>query len=210
MNRRQIRKLQRNAKMAVVCGSMLYLATGVTVNGKEENIEKIYVSEYVSNVPEVLNQESINKAVEETPVLEETIEISVESYGLDYGDAYLLAKIAMAEAEGEDTEGKALVMRVVLNRTYADGFPDNIEEVIFQKTGDTWQFSPMQDGGRWYTTEPDADCWDALELIEHGWDESQGALYFESVGQSEWHKNNLEFLFKHGKHYFYREKESAY
>ena len=31
-------------------------------------------------------------------------------------NAYLLMKIAMAEAEDEDTEGKALVMMVVLNR----------------------------------------------------------------------------------------------
>lgn len=31
----------------------------------------------------------------------------------DANDAYLLEKIAMAEAESEDTEGKALVMLVV-------------------------------------------------------------------------------------------------
>lgn len=42
--------------------------------------------------------------------------------GMDMGtdhdgeESYLLAKIAMAEAESEDTEGKALVMLVVLNR----------------------------------------------------------------------------------------------
>ena len=46
-------------------------------------------------------------------------------------DAYLLAKIAMAEAEGESTEGKALVMLVVLNRVLSDDFPDTIGEVIF-------------------------------------------------------------------------------
>ena len=45
----------------------------------------------------------------------------------------------MAEAESEDTEGKALVMLVVLNRVWDDEFPDTIEEVIFQKG----QFSPI-------------------------------------------------------------------
>ena len=45
---------------------------------------------------------------------------------------YLLAQIAMAEAEGEDTEGKALVMLVVLNRVEADEFPDSVENVIYQ------------------------------------------------------------------------------
>lgn len=48
----------------------------------------------------------------------------------DANDAYLLEKIAMAEAESEDTEGKALVMLVVLNRVWDARFPDTIEEVI--------------------------------------------------------------------------------
>lgn len=40
----------------------------------------------------------------------------IGSMDWDSDDAYKLAKIAMAEAESEDTEGKALVMLVVLNR----------------------------------------------------------------------------------------------
>ena len=66
---------------------------------------------------------------------------------------YLLAQIAMAEAEGEDTEGKALVMLVVLNRVKADGFPDSVEDVIYQ----AGQFSPVA-SGRFDRVEPDADC----------------------------------------------------
>ena len=57
----------------------------------------------------------------------------IGSMDWDSDDAYRLAKIAMAEAESEDTEGKALVMLVVLNRVWDDEFPDTIEEVIFQK-----------------------------------------------------------------------------
>ncbi len=105
-------------------------------------------------------------------------------------DAYLLAKIAMAEAESEDTEGKALVMLVVLNRVKADGFTDSIEEVIYQ----TRQFSPVA-SGRFDRVEPDADCWEALSLIDvYGWDESMGATYFESESESTWHEEHLEFL----------------
>lgn len=69
-------------------------------------------------------------------------------------DNYLLAKIAMAEAESEDTEGKALVILVVLNRVWSDGFPNSIEEVIYQ----SGQFSPISNG-RFDRVEPDADCW---------------------------------------------------
>lgn len=118
----------------------------------------------------------------------------------DSDDNYRLMKIAMAEAEGESVEGKALVMLVVLNRVWSDQFPNTIEEVIFQKN----QFSPVKEGGRWYTTEPNEECAEALELVMNGWDESEGALYFESCKADSWHSKHLEFLFQYGNHKFYR------
>ena len=119
-------------------------------------------------------------------------------------ESYLLAKLAMAEAESEDTEGKALVMLVVLNRVWDDEeFPNTIEEVIYQPR----QFSPISNG-RFDRVEPDADCWAALDLImQDRWDESYGATYFESKSESTWHSENLTFLFQHGKHYFYTDRE---
>ena len=127
----------------------------------------------------------------------------VKSLDFDGDDAYLLAKIAMAEAEGEDLEGKALVIRVVLNRVWSDGFPDSIEEVIFQPG----QFSPVSNG-RWYNVEPNNACWDALGFVEGGWDESQGATYFCAQGYDGWHSRNLQKLFTHGGHTFYSEVSS--
>lgn len=120
----------------------------------------------------------------------------------DWGgeDSEILLKIAMAEAEGEGVEGKALVMLVVLNRVWSDGFPGTISEVVFQDG----QFSPTAEGGRYWTTEPDGECYEALELIEGGWDESRGALYFESCGKDSWHSRNLEFIFQYGNHKFYK------
>lgn len=125
---------------------------------------------------------------------------------LDYDaeEAYILAKMAMAEAEGEDTEGKALVILVILNRVWAEQFPDTIREVISQKNAFT-----SYSNGRYDRVEPDADCWAALALVEGHWDESQGALYFErtqAAGESTWHSRNLEILFIHGNHTFYREE----
>ena len=46
----------------------------------------------------------------------------------------------MAEAEGEGTEGKALVMKVVLNRVESREFPNSIEDVVFQPG----QFEPVK------------------------------------------------------------------
>lgn len=123
--------------------------------------------------------------------------------GFSKKNAYLLMKIAMAEAEDEDTEGKALVMRVVLNRVKHKGFPDSIKKVIYQEK----QFSPIANG-RFDRVEPNKDCKKALDMIvEDKWDESKGALYFESKSDSTWHEDNLHFLFCHGRHYFYRDKE---
>lgn len=120
----------------------------------------------------------------------------------DWGaeDSEILLKIAMAEAEGESVEGKALVMLVVLNRVWSEDFPGTIEDVVFQPR----QFSPVREGGRYYTTEPDRECYEALELVMQGWDESGGALYFESCDKDSWHSENLEFLYQYGNHKFYR------
>lgn len=121
-------------------------------------------------------------------------------------EAYLLAKLAMAEAEGEDTIGKALVIRIVLNRVESDNayFPDTVSEVIFQKGA----FTPTHNG-RYAAVEPNEDCYAALELIKDGWDESHGALYFERTTKKEtWHSRNLEKLFIHGNHTFYTEVDA--
>lgn len=131
---------------------------------------------------------------------EVTYTSAIHSYDWDGEDAEKLMKIAMAEAEGESVEGKALVILVVLNRVWSDQFPDSIEAVLFQKN----QFSPVSAGGRYWTTEPDEGCHKALALVESGWDESQGALYFESTGKDGWHSKNLEFLFQYSGHKFYR------
>ena len=137
---------------------------------------------------------------EPQPTPEPTYTSMIHSYDWDGEDERMLAKIAMAEAEGESVEGKALVILVLLNRVWSDEFPDSIEEVIFQKN----QFSPVAEGGRYWTTEPDAGCYEAIELVMGGWDESQGAFYFESTGRDGWHSQNLEFLFEFGGHKFYR------
>lgn len=121
-------------------------------------------------------------------------------------DADILIRIAMAEAEGEDTEGKALVMLVVLNRVWTEDFPNSIDGVVMQHSGDCYQFSTVTPGGRYWTTEPNEDCVRALEMVMYdGWDESQGATFFEATySESTWHRNHLKRLFEHGGHIFYK------
>lgn len=138
------------------------------------------------------------------PEVSEEPETLVMSRDWGAEDDKILSQIAMAEAEDESTEGKALVMLVVLNRAWSDGFPNSIEDVVFQKVNGTYQFSPVEPGGRYWTTVPNADCYAALDMVLNGWDESQGALYFEGCAGESWHSRNLEYLYTVGGHRFYR------
>lgn len=77
---------------------------------------------------------------QETPAAPEpsrydSVEISEE-------DIYTLACLVYHEARGEPFEGQVAVIEVVLNRCLSEYFPDTVEEVVFQKYGDVWQFSP--------------------------------------------------------------------
>lgn len=57
-------------------------------------------------------------------------------------DVYTLACLVYHEARGECFKGQVAVVEVVFNRMISDQFPDTVEEVVFQKYGDVWQFSP--------------------------------------------------------------------
>lgn len=166
-----------------------------------------------------VNTEVEKEVVQETPT--PTIEPETEVgevtsshypeflYNRDWGDedSYLLAKIAMAEAEGENIQTKTLVILTVLNRVHSDGFPDTIHDVIFQynEDKDVYQFSPVMPGGRWWTTEPNEDCWEAVEIVRTAqYDYSGGTLYFESCDFESWHSRNLDFLYQSGKMKFYK------
>ncbi|MBQ6757057.1 MAG: cell wall hydrolase [Oscillospiraceae bacterium] len=66
-------------------------------------------------------------------------------------EEYMLDCLVYHEARGEPFEGQVAVVEVVFNRVLSPYFPDTVEEVIFQKYGDVWQFSPAP---YLYTAEP--------------------------------------------------------
>lgn len=127
-----------------------------------------------------------------------------EKYDLTTQETEDLLRIAMAEAGGESMEGKALVMKVILNRVQDERFPDNVHAVIFQTLMGRYQFTPVKEGGSFWTVTPSEDCRIALDLVQTGWDESQGALYFDNRGSGTWQARNCQYLFQYGGHYFYK------
>lgn len=198
----------------VVALGMLSSAIIVFAKGNSESAE-------IALIPTVqkVGIEVEKEIIQETPIPTIEPETEVEavtssqypefSYSKDwnYEDSYLLAKIAMAEAEGENIQTKTLVILTVLNRVQSDEFPDTIYDVIFQYNpeSDVYQFSPVMPGGRWWTTEPNEDCWEAVKVVmEAQHDYSGSALFFESCDRDSWHSKNLTFLYQSGKMRFYK------
>lgn len=112
----------------------------------------------------------------------------------------LLLKIGMAErGDTGCTECIALVMRTVLNRVESSRFPSTIKGVIYAQD----QFTPVVEG-TFEAAVPTERCREALEMIKAGWDESQGALYYEWCQGESWHSRNLKLLLQHCDTRFYQ------
>lgn len=211
LSRRQKRILKRKLKriagdaVAVIVGAGMFVGLLIAWANEPMPDWSEYTEENHIGMVQVegsdtwLTQEEYEQMCKER----DAYKAAIGSLDWDADDSYRLAKIAMAEAEGEDTEGKALVILVVLNRVWSDEFPDTIEGVITEDT----QFAAYENG-RYDRVEPDADCYRALEMVqvEH-WDESRGATYFErTTDETTWHNTTLKKLFTHGNHTFYTEE----
>lgn len=183
-------------KVYAVDAAMIFLATQFTVVAKADRNAKNDIGAY-----ETMQECNLySNSSKSTEMLIEKIEEKAKVAGISKDEKQILLRIAMAEAEGEGVYGKAYVIRVVLNRVQSEEFPDTIKKVVFQKN----QFSPVRDNGRYWDVEPDAECYEAYNMIENGWDESAGALYFSRTGSSPWMQENTTFLYEVGNHSFYR------
>ena len=105
-------------------------------------------------------------------------------------DAQLLMKIARAEG-GPTLDGQLWSMRTIFNRLSNGSFGSTIWEII---SGDG-QFEVFINGS-YINADVNANSHIALAMIEGGWDETQGALYWRAEEGSEdsWHERNLTYI----------------
>lgn len=115
---------------------------------------------------------------------------------LTYEEQNFLLDVAMAEAEGEDSVGKALVMITVLNRS--EYFSAPIGEIIYAPN----QFAVGRMG-----IQPIENCYEALGMVVDGWnetwiegdwDKTKKILWFSADGYPAYG----EPMFQYGGHYF--------
>lgn len=88
-------------------------------------------------------------------------------------DLTLLARLIMAEAEGEPYEGMVSVAAVVLNRVRSPKFPNTVAGVIFQPHA----FESVTNGLIWRRS-PSQLAWQAARDALNGWDPTYGSLFF--------------------------------
>lgn len=97
----------------------------------------------------------------------------------------LLARLITAEAGGESYKAMVGVGAVVINRVQSHEWAPTINDVIYQKYGDFYQFTPVKNG---YINKPATDealraAWAAL----YGSDPSNGAIYyFDESSKNQW------------------------
>ncbi|TKC19008.1 cell wall hydrolase [Robertmurraya kyonggiensis] len=114
-------------KIAAACvATLAFLGLQSTIAFAEEKVEdKIQIPE------KPINQDIIKENVEEK---------------ISDKEKELLSRLVEAEAKGESYEGKVAVAEVVLNRVESEEFPDTVKDVVYEKTGRAYAFSPVQNG----------------------------------------------------------------
>lgn len=105
-------------------------------------------------------------------------------------DAQLLMKIARAEG-GPTLDGQLWSMRTIFNRLSNGSFGNSIWEIV----SSDGQFEVFTSGA-YINADVNANSHIALAMIESGWDETQGALYWRTEEGSEdsWHQRNLTYI----------------
>lgn len=135
-------------------------------------------------------------------------EVKNNGITLSASEREVLERIVEAEATGEDLKGRILVANVILNRVKSSKFPDTVKGVVFQRDGDSVQFSPTKDG-RYWSVNVTSKTEQAIDKVLAGTDYSKGALYFSARSKADpsnmsWFDTHLTWLFRYKGHEFYK------
>lgn len=168
----------------------------------QESVREVYQLKS----PKTIEEEKKTSLKNKTQVLSNQVTYKTKITKKEYN---ILTRIVEAETTGGDIKSKQIVANVILNRVEDDGFPDTIEEVVFQKNGSGFQFSPISDG-RYYSVTVTKETKKAVNQALQGKDNSEGALYFANRSYSNpknmaWFDNNLKYLFSYGGHEYFTE-----
>ncbi len=137
--------------------------------------------------------------------IENDLSLQENEKNMEYNDndIYWLSRIIEAESKGEPMEGKIAVGNVIINRRESPDFPDSIYEVIFEKTGSKYQFTPVKNNTIYNT--PSKDSLIAAKLALNDTVVAGDALFFlnPKTTKSSWVINNRVYHITINNHDFY-------
>ena len=119
----------------------------------------------------------------------------------------MFCRIVEAEIGNGNFDQKCNVASAIINRYDSEFFPDSWMECFMQKSNGTYQFSSVGDG-RYKTVTVSESTINAINYSFMIEDTAQGCTYFRSGTSDTWHdtSNNLDMVFKDGKHTYYKLK----
>lgn len=122
----------------------------------------------------------------EDKVVEELVETAVEeSQNYTAEELDLLARLIMAETEGQPYEAKVAVGSVVMNRVKSGLFAPTISGVINENINGYYQFTPVENG--WIKRPANEECFKAAREALSGVDKTNGALfYYDDSTTNQW------------------------
>ncbi|XJZ26645.1 cell wall hydrolase [Bacillota bacterium Lsc_1132] len=172
-----MKKLQ---KLVIATGLMLTMSVGVLTTQSEaatnyqvksgETYWKVASKFGVS----VLELKKVNTATNNMLIAGQNLVIPNST--ISFADKELIAKLVHAEAKGEPYAGKVAVATVVLNRVASPDFPNTVREVIYQKAGGHYAFTPVQNGT--INEAPDAASRAAVNEALAFRGQGNGSLFF--------------------------------
>ncbi|MFD2045411.1 cell wall hydrolase [Ornithinibacillus salinisoli] len=177
-------KLKKLLLISTLSLSVLALPTGA--DAASYNVQKGDSFWSIANKSgvSVLNLQSANNRSSSLLFAGETI--NIPNVSITQAEKELMAKLIHAEAKGEPYAGKVAVGTVILNRVDHEDFPNSINNVIYERSGGHYAFSPVQDGAinGGYTDEDMKAVNEAIAFRGQG----KGSIYFynPNTAQSNW------------------------
>ena len=141
---------------------------------------------------EVVVEDELVEEINEEPSVVEFYEEATSESRFSEDEIYLMAKVCLAEAEGESDYGKRLVVSTILNRIDSGYYSDNVYDVVYQP----YQFEVMMNGRIDRVTVTD----DIIQLVkeEIANRSNYDVIYFRTDHYSEYGTP----LFVEDSHYF--------
>lgn len=173
---------------------------------EEESISHYYVNKIESKIKANETEEHVLQLADNTEDRQFVTSgkiLSRSARQLSTEEYEIFTRIVEAEVGAETYELKLLVANIILNRVEHRYFPNSIKEVVFEKTGRHYQFSPISNGSYYRVSVKDSTI-KAVEEALAGKDNSAGALYFmtrsiSTAGNVTWFDTHLTKVGQIGK-----------